>query len=97
MCIGIFGLVCVFLLIGVGGPLYHDCEHHHDVCTTHRSYGLCCQDYCWHGHTGPGGMLVLLLVVGVALVLILGMRSHRRRRRTYYDDYDGDSDGDSGF
>lgn len=84
----VIGLIVICLLIGFGGPWYHDCDH--DDCSTQKDYGIYCDDYCWHGHAGPGSSLLLFTFGGILIALAIPYcypYSGRRRRDTY-DDYD---------
>lgn len=82
----VIGLIVMLVTIGIGGPWYHDCEH--NDCSTQQEYGIYCDDYCWTGHAGPGGSLVVLLLFAlfIALALPLCWNSTGRVARREYDD-----------
>ena len=84
----VIGLIVICLLIGFGGPWYHDCGH--DDCSTLINYGLYCEDYCWHGHAGPGSTLLLFTFGGILLALAIPYcyPYTGRHRRIRYDDND---------
>lgn len=84
----ILGLIGICLLIGFGGPWYHDCGH--NDCTKQQSYGLYCDDYCWHDHSGPGNGVVVLCVCGIFIALAVPYcwgSSGRLPRRIYQEGY----------
>ena len=62
----VMGIVGVGLLIGFGGPWYHDCDV--KDCSYPIYYGIYCDDYCWYGNYGPGNGL--LFVIFALLVLV---------------------------
>lgn len=86
----IIGLICVGLVIGFAGPAYHDCQH--NDCSTQQSYGMYCEDYCWHDHSGPGSGLVVLIFCGIlfALALPFCFGNERERRRVVHGGYSYD-------
>lgn len=84
------GLLAILLIIGIGGPWYHDCEK--NDCSAQVNYGLYCEDYCWSGQTGPGSGLVLIIAFCVFFALLLPIcwqnyRRGRTPRRLFGDDY----------
>lgn len=84
----VIGLIVMLVVIGVGGPWYHDCEH--NDCSSQQQYGLYCDDYCWSGHTGPGGTLAVLVLAALLFVLALPLcwnDSGRTERKYYPRDY----------
>ena len=66
--VGVIIIVALFLLIGLGGPLYNDCGT--NDCASQIHYGLYCNDHCLYGHVGPGNSRVLLLVVGLLAICL---------------------------
>ena len=78
----------MLVLIGVGGPWYHDCDH--NDCSAQQSYGLYCDDYCWSGQTGPGSGLAVLILEGLFIALTLPLcwnHTTRTPRKHYDEDY----------
>lgn len=85
----VIGLAGILLIVGLGGPLYQNCDH--NDCSTQRNYGLYCEDYCWSSQMGPGSGLVLILTFALFVVLLLPICWNRGRgrmqRRLFQDDY----------
>lgn len=84
------GLLAILFIIGIAGPVYHDCEH--NDCSAQQDYGLYCEDHCWSGRTGPGSglMLVLAFCAFFALLVPFCWQSYgrgRSPRRSFVDDY----------
>lgn len=75
----------MLVLIGVGGPWYHDCDH--NDCSTQQLYGIYCEEYCWTGQNGPGSNLAILLLFALFVVLALPFcwNDTGRTERKYYD------------
>lgn len=82
----VIGLIVMLVLIGVGGPWYHDCDHHD--CSTQQHYGIYCDDYCWTGQTGPGSTLAVFILAALFFVLTLPLcwNYTGRTARKYYED-----------
>lgn len=88
----IIGLISIGLLIGIGGPLYHDCDH--QDCTTQQNYGMYCDDYCWYGNAGPGSGLTLIIFCGILLALAIPFcwtRDHNHHVSTFDRGYSYDA------
>jgi len=85
----VLGLICMILIIGIGGPAYNDCDN--QDCSTQKSYGLYCEDYCWSGHSGPGSGLVLVVLFALIAALLVpycsDRRFHNRRHRVFDEPY----------
>ena len=83
----VLGFVGFIFLVGFIGPWYNDCDH--NDCSSQRTSGLYCQDYCVYGNYGPGSLLVLFCLVGVVLVIAFPyccVDERRRPRRDFYDE-----------
>lgn len=66
-------LIAILLVVGVGGPYYHDCEN--NDCGRYYYYGLYCYDYCWYGNYGPtygpGNTLAVFAILGLSFVCFI--------------------------
>jgi len=65
ICLCFFGVAGLLLIIGLAGPIYHECDV--NDCAIQRQYGLYCEDYCVYAHYGPGNNAY----AGAALVLVV--------------------------
>tara|TARA_B110001450_G_C17575209_1_gene462511 strand:- start:224 stop:613 length:390 start_codon:yes stop_codon:yes gene_type:complete len=68
-----FVFIAILLVVGLGGPKYHDCEN--NDCERYYYYGLYCYDYCWYGNYGPtygpGNTLAVFTVLGLSFVCFI--------------------------
>ena len=78
----VLGLIFILLAVGLGGPIYNDCENVDSDCSMQRSYGLYCEDYCWFGNSGPGSSLVILLFFALITALLVPYCMHGDGRTT---------------
>lgn len=83
----VFGLIGIVLVVGVGGPLYHDCEH--NDCSTQRDYGMYCDTYCWSDQIGPGNGIVVICALALLFALALPFCWNRSGRipRSHYGNF----------
>lgn len=81
----ILGFIGFVLLIGFMGPWYNDCDH--NDCSSQRTSGIYCEDYCVYGNYGPGSLLVAFCLAGILLVIAFPyccVDDGRHKRRDFY-------------